>query len=191
MDVAADVGRGWGSWVTGLGPDPSPPTRRTDFPGPGALRYGSTRPPLDPPALAPGGAGGLKDHSQANVASIERAGGQTAEAPATDLELLRAAAGGDRRAFHELVGRHSDGLFRLAVTLSRSRADAEDVLQETLIGAYRGLAKFDGRASVKTWLTQILLRQSARMWHKGKRMSQAVAGTRDVRAGCTISNGQQ
>jgi RNA polymerase sigma-70 factor (ECF subfamily) len=98
---------------------------------------------------------------------------QTTAEPAADLALLRAAADGDGRAFHDLVGRHSDSLFRLAVTLCRSRADAEDVLQETLIGAYRGLAKFDGRASVKTWLTQILLRQSAKMWNKGRRMSQA------------------
>jgi RNA polymerase sigma-70 factor (ECF subfamily) len=119
------------------------------------------------------GTRGSKDKSQATVAT-EGTSEHTASPPGTDLELLRAAAGGDRGAFHRLVDRHSDGLFRLAVTLSRSRADAEDVLQETLIGAYRGLGRFDGRASVKTWLTQILVRQSAKMWHKGKRMSQAV-----------------
>jgi RNA polymerase sigma-70 factor (ECF subfamily) len=109
------------------------------------------------------------------VALIEGTSERTRSEPASDLELLRSAAGGDRRAFHELVGRHSDSLFRLAVSMSRSRADAEDVLQETLIGAFRGMAKFDGRASVRTWLTQILVRQSAKMWHKGKRTAQAVA----------------
>jgi len=166
MDVAADVGRGWEARLAGTGPESRRPRGLLNFPGPGALRYGGTRPPLT-------GTRGPKDKSETTVAT-EGTSEQTASPPATDLELLRAAAGGDRGAFHQLVDRHSDSLFRLAVTMSRSRADAEDVLQETLIGAYRGLAKFDGRASVKTWLTQILVRQSAKMWHKGKRMSQAV-----------------
>ena len=95
--------------------------------------------------------------------------------PDGDLDLVRSAAAGDRQAFHALVDRHSDSLFRLALSMSRNRADAEDVLQETFIGAYRGLARFSGRSSVKTWLTQILLRQAAKMWHHTKRSREAVA----------------
>jgi RNA polymerase sigma-70 factor, ECF subfamily len=87
----------------------------------------------------------------------------------TDLELARASAGGDGAAFHELVDRHADGLFRAAISLTRSRADAEDLLQETFLGAYRSLAKFDGRAAVKTWLNSILIRQAAKGWRKDKR----------------------
>src|SRR5207248_7302518 len=69
---------------------------------------------------------------------------------ATDQELLRAAVGGDDGAFHTLVDRHASHLFRIAMSLSQNRADAEDLLQETFIGAYRGMKKFAGRASVKT-----------------------------------------
>ena len=85
---------------------------------------------------------------------------QPATPPERDLELLRAAAGGDRLAFHVLVDRHSKELFRLAVALSRNRSDAEDVLQETFVGAYRGLSQFNGRSSVKTWLVQILVNRA-------------------------------
>jgi RNA polymerase sigma-70 factor (ECF subfamily) len=91
-----------------------------------------------------------------------------------DLELVRRAAGGDGAAFHALVDRHASELMRLAVSLAASRADAEDVLQETFIGAYQGLRRFDGRASVKTWLKRILIRQAARHWNKGKRSRTAL-----------------
>jgi RNA polymerase sigma-70 factor (ECF subfamily) len=82
------------------------------------------------------------------------------------LELCRAAAAGDHKAFHALVDRHGSSLFRVALSLSQSRCDAEDICQETFIAAFRGLAGFDGRASVKTWLTRILMRRAATAWKK-------------------------
>jgi len=88
------------------------------------------------------------------------------------LELVREAAGGDDAAFHELVDRHAPGLMRAAVSLTPTRSDAEDLVQEALIGAFRGLARFDGRSSVKTWLTSILIRQAAKSWRKSKRSRQ-------------------
>ena len=87
----------------------------------------------------------------------------------TDLELVREAARGESAAFHALMDRHAQELFRLAMSLAAKRADAEDVLQETFIGAYQGLKRFDGRASVKTWLKRILVRQAARAWNRSKR----------------------
>jgi len=87
---------------------------------------------------------------------------------ADDIELLRRAGDGDSAAFHALVDRHAQRLYRLAVTLIGNAADAEDVLQETFIGAFRGLRSFEGRASVKTWLTRILVRQAGQ-WHRNRR----------------------
>ena len=80
----------------------------------------------------------------------------------TDLELVQAARAGDAAAFHALVDRYAHSLFALAVSLSGNVADAEDMVQETFTGAFRGLAGFQGRASVKTWLSRILVRQAAR-----------------------------
>jgi RNA polymerase sigma-70 factor (ECF subfamily) len=87
---------------------------------------------------------------------------------ASDLELLRAAGGGDDDAFHALVDRHAPMLFRVAQSLTRNRDDAEDLMQETFVGAYRGSKNFAGRSSVKTWLVQILTRQAAKAWQRGR-----------------------
>lgn len=86
----------------------------------------------------------------------------------SDLELCRSAACGDHAAFHALMDRHAPALFRIAQSLSRSRSDAEDICQETFIAAFRSLKKFDGRSSVKTWLTRILMCRAATLWKKGR-----------------------
>lgn len=80
----------------------------------------------------------------------------------TDSELIARARAGDHVAFHALVDRHAGGLYRLAAALIGDPMAAQDVVQETLLGAFTGLSKFRGEASVKTWLTRILVRQVAR-----------------------------
>lgn len=87
----------------------------------------------------------------------------------SDLDLCRAAAGGDHAAFELLVGRHAPRLFRLALSLCGSRLDAEDLCQETFLAAYEGIGRFGGRSSFRTWLTAILIRRSSRWWRKRKR----------------------
>jgi RNA polymerase sigma-70 factor, ECF subfamily len=86
-----------------------------------------------------------------------------------DLDLVRSAVAGDDGAFHALVDRHAKVLFRVALSLSRNRSDAEDLMQETLVAAYRGLKNFEGRSSVKTWFTTIMTRQAYKVWRKSKR----------------------
>jgi len=83
------------------------------------------------------------------------------------MELVRKAAGGDHGAFHALVDRHAKVLFRTALSLSSTRSDAEDLVQETFAGAYKSLPRFDGRSSVRTWLTRILMRRAADAWRSG------------------------
>ena len=85
----------------------------------------------------------------------------------TDFELVRLARKGDAAAFHGLVDRHARFLYSLALSLTSSAADAEDLVQETLAGAFRGLASFEGRSSLKTWLARILVRQNARRHRQG------------------------
>ena len=92
----------------------------------------------------------------------------------TDSRLVGSARDGDASAFHELVDRYAGFLFALALSLSGNAADAEDLVQETFSGAFRGLAAFEGRASVKTWLARILIRQSGRRLRYAHRR-QAVA----------------
>jgi RNA polymerase sigma-70 factor (ECF subfamily) len=68
------------------------------------------------------------------------------------LEALRA---GDRAEFARLVDQFSPLIYRLGLKMLGNPQDAEDVLQETFIKAYRHLEGFDGRARVSTWLYRI------------------------------------
>jgi RNA polymerase sigma-70 factor (ECF subfamily) len=80
----------------------------------------------------------------------------------SDAELVHKIRGGDEAAFRELVNRHGDSLYGLACSVMGNASDAEDVLQETLLGAFRRFGAFEGRSSVKTWLVRILLNHASK-----------------------------
>lgn len=71
---------------------------------------------------------------------------------AFSLEALRA---GDRAEFARLVETYSAAIYRLALKMLENTQDAEDILQETFIKAFRHLKTFDGRSSLSTWLYRI------------------------------------
>src|SRR5690348_10420581 len=72
-----------------------------------------------------------------------------------DRTLVAEARSGDAEAFRVLVDRHGRGLFRLAFRMTGNETDAEDVVQESFLRAYRQLNKFDERAAFSTWLYRI------------------------------------
>jgi RNA polymerase sigma-70 factor (ECF subfamily) len=72
-----------------------------------------------------------------------------------DQAVVEQARSGDADAFRVLVERHSRALFRLAFRMTGNESDAEDVVQEAFLRAYRQLHKFDERASFGTWLYRI------------------------------------
>jgi len=78
-----------------------------------------------------------------------------------------------RIAFGELVDRHGNELYGLAYFLTGQASDAEDVVQETFLGAYEGLGRFESRSSIRTWLRRILVKQAARH-QRSKRVRKAV-----------------
>jgi RNA polymerase sigma-70 factor (ECF subfamily) len=98
-----------------------------------------------------------------------------------DTVLLRNAASGDSKAFHALVDRHADRLYRLAASLVGNTTDAEDVLQLAFAGAYAGLSQFQARSSVKTWLTRILILQAAK-WRRERRPASVEISAHDASA---------
>ena len=72
-----------------------------------------------------------------------------------DAAAVAAAQGGNRDAFRLLVERHSRGIFRLGFRMTGNEADAEEVVQETFLRAYRSLGRFQARSSFGTWLHRI------------------------------------
>lgn len=72
-----------------------------------------------------------------------------------DRELLERIRAGDRLACDDCIRAHSPGIYRLALRLMRDPADAEDVVQETFLSAFKGIDRFDGRSGLSTWLYRI------------------------------------
>ena len=75
---------------------------------------------------------------------------------ATDAAaVLARARQGDGEAFRALVEQHSRSVFRLAFRMTGNEQDAEDVVQDSFLRAYRQLARFESRANFGTWLYRI------------------------------------
>ena len=72
-----------------------------------------------------------------------------------DAAAVAKAMAGDEDAFRVLVERHSRSVYRLAYRMTGSAADAEDVVQDTFVRAYRQLARFESRSNIGTWLYRI------------------------------------
>jgi RNA polymerase sigma-70 factor (ECF subfamily) len=75
--------------------------------------------------------------------------------PQTDAATVALARDGDSEAFRVLVERHGRAVFRLAHRMTGSASDAEDVVQETFLKAYKQLGRFESRANFGTWLHRI------------------------------------
>jgi RNA polymerase sigma-70 factor (ECF subfamily) len=83
---------------------------------------------------------------------------QIAAAPLIDdLDLVSRAQSGDAAAFSELCERHAGALLRQATVLSRDPAAGEDLVQETLLAAWKSIGRFHGGCRFFTWLCSILL----------------------------------
>ncbi len=95
------------------------------------------------------------------------------------------ARSGDSDAFRLLVEQHSRAIFRLAFRMTGNEEDAEDVVQETFLRAYRQLDKYEARSSFSTWLYRIASNYSLdlirmRKRHEDKRERGSSAEDRDI-----------
>jgi RNA polymerase sigma-70 factor (ECF subfamily) len=97
-----------------------------------------------------------------------------------DAAQVTRALGGDQDAFRALVERHSRSLFRLAYRMTGNESDAQDVVQEAFLRAYRRLDRFESRANFGTWLYRIGVNCSLDMMRKRKtESSQRVQASAD------------
>lgn len=75
-------------------------------------------------------------------------------------ELLRRARAGDHEAFRTIMARGNQRLFRVARSVVRDDTEAEDVLQESYLRAFRAIGAFRGEADILTWLTRIVVNEA-------------------------------
>ena len=84
----------------------------------------------------------------------------TEDVRAADLELARRCRQGDAAAFEELYRTHAGRLFNLVLRMAGSAQEAEDLLQEVFLQAYRKLGSFRGESSLGTWLYRLAVNLS-------------------------------
>lgn len=99
---------------------------------------------------------------------------------ATDEELVHRAQQDDERAFGELVTRYESKVYSLAMKMLRNPEDAEDVLQDTFLRAYRGIKSFKGNSTFSTWVYRITA-NSALMRLRKKQLPQVSIEDADER----------
>ncbi len=82
-----------------------------------------------------------------------------------DRALLARIRAGDKAACAECIEKHSPEVYRLALRLMKNEFEAEEVVQETFLSAFKGIDQFDGRAELRTWLYRIAY-NTAMMRHR-------------------------
>lgn len=102
------------------------------------------------------------------------------EPPSDELELVRAAKGGNIGAFEELVKRYDRNVFRIAQHITQNREDAEDVVQDAFMKAYGNLAQFQEQSKFYTWLVRIAVNE-ALMKLRRRRPERTVSLDEDVK----------
>ncbi len=90
-------------------------------------------------------------------------------ADVSEMALIVRAQAGDVDAFQRLAGAHADRLYAVLLRLLGDRADAEDVAQETLLRAWRGIGRFQHRSQFFTWLYRIAINEANRFLQKSSR----------------------
>jgi RNA polymerase sigma-70 factor (ECF subfamily) len=93
----------------------------------------------------------------------------------SDDELLSDAKSGNQRAFDELCVRYGGMLKQRIFNIVRNREDAEDVLQETLLSAYRHLDTFRGTCRVSTWMMKIGINTALMLLRKRRSVPETIS----------------
>ena len=91
-----------------------------------------------------------------------------------DTEIARRVATGDADAFHFLMRRFNQTLYRTARSILRDDAEAEDAVQESYLLAYRAMGTFRGDAKLSTWLTRIVINEAIARSRKRKRTAEII-----------------
>ena len=92
----------------------------------------------------------------------------------SDMEIAQRIARGDQSAFEFMMRRHNRPLYRTARSILKDDAEAEDVLQEAYLLAYRNMEKFRGESALSTWLTRIVINEAIARSRKSRRRAEII-----------------
>jgi len=93
--------------------------------------------------------------------------------------LVARARAGDLVAYETLVGRNGDRVYTAILRVVGNTADAEDIVQETLLRGWRGIGRFRGGARFSTWIHRIALNETNRFFARGANRRRAQAPIAD------------
>jgi len=102
-----------------------------------------------------------------------------------DQALLRRIRAGDKPACAECIELHAPGIYRLALRLVHDERDAEDLVQETFLQAFKAIDTFEGRSELRTWLYRIAY-NAALMRQRGQRPTVSVEDTVQENEGSVV-----
>lgn len=91
-----------------------------------------------------------------------------------DEELLERAAAGDQASFSDLVRRHEDRVFGIALRITGDRADALDATQDTFVSVFRQAGTFRAEAAFTTWLYRVTVNACRDLLRKRRRLPEPV-----------------
>ena len=86
--------------------------------------------------------------------------GTRAAGMATDMDIIRRVLAGDTASFELIMRRYNSRMYRIARSVLRNDADAEDVVQDAYIRAYEHLSGFEGKGAFSAWLSKIALNEA-------------------------------
>ena len=89
--------------------------------------------------------------------------------PELEAALLARVRSGDHEAFYELVRPHERGIYLAALTIVNNDADAEEVVQEAILKAFKAIGRFRGEAKFSTWIIQITMNEARMRVRKDRR----------------------
>ena len=89
--------------------------------------------------------------------------------PGSEASLIARVRAGDADAFYDLVHPHERGIYMAALSIVRNDADAEEVVQEAILKAYKAIGRFRGESKFSTWIIQIVMNEGRLKLRKARR----------------------
>ncbi len=114
----------------------------------------------------------------------------TASGALPDEEVVRRVRAGERELFEILMRRYNQRLYRVARSILKDEAEAEDVMQQAYVNAYTHLGQFADRARFSTWLTRIAVYEALGRLRRRRRVREVDVDSETEGTGATLASGQ-